>query len=160
MMGIFLRLDGSSGPMWVRSSLLHGIYCIYWFNLIYQIEPNLQNCNYMQKKSICRKNSKYAADEIFVGPFALAEWLPISGTLCEKTTKTNLTDLLIWQFLQKKNILQQKVTKLGNLFLGWLTSLAFNSNMSNKLQVKSWNSGYRDMSSNHFGNSAALYKWA
>ena len=73
----------------------------------------------MQKKSICRKNSKYAADEIFVGPFALAEWLPISGTLCEKTTKTNLTDLLIWQFLQKKKDSTAESNKARQL-ISWL----------------------------------------
>ena len=67
---------------WARSALLHGIYCISNWIKFAKLQLHAKKC-------ICCKNSKYPPDEIFVGPFALAEWLPISGTLCEKTTKTN-----------------------------------------------------------------------
>ena len=49
--------------------------------IAYYTELDLQNCNYVQKRRICRKNSKYAPDENFLGIFALAERLPTPVTL-------------------------------------------------------------------------------
>ena len=53
-------------------------YIVY---IAYYIDLSLQICNYAQKRRICRKNSKYALDEIFTAIFALAERLPTSATL-------------------------------------------------------------------------------
>ena len=37
--------------------------------IAYYTELDLQNCNYVQKRRICRKNSKYAPDDNFCGHF-------------------------------------------------------------------------------------------
>ena len=44
-------------------------------HIAYYTELNLQNCNYAQKRRICRANSKYVPD------FAFTERLPTSATL-------------------------------------------------------------------------------
>ena len=44
--------------------------------IAYYTDLSLQICNYAQKRRICRINSKYALDEIFMANLALAEWLP------------------------------------------------------------------------------------
>ena len=49
--------------------------------IAYYTELNLQICNYTQKRSVCRKNSDYMLDEIFMASFALAERLQTSATL-------------------------------------------------------------------------------
>ena len=53
-------------------------YIVY---IAYYTELNLQICDYAQKRRICRKNCKYAFDEIFMAIFAPDERLPISATL-------------------------------------------------------------------------------
>ena len=45
---------------WTRSALLH---------IAFHIELNFQICNYVQKRRICRKNSKYALGDSFYGHF-------------------------------------------------------------------------------------------
>ena len=55
--------------------------------IAYYTELDLQNCNYVQKRRICRKNSKRLTKN-FVGIFALAERLPTSGTLVVMTIIT------------------------------------------------------------------------
>ena len=41
----------------------------YMVFITYYTELDLQICNYMQKRRICRKNSKYALDENFYDHF-------------------------------------------------------------------------------------------
>ena len=59
---------------WARSALLH---------IAYRTELNLQNCNRVQERCICRENTKYNTrlKKICVGIFALAERRPTSATL-------------------------------------------------------------------------------
>ena len=45
----------------------------------------------MQKRRICRENSKYAPDESFSAVFAVAERLPTSATL--------ISDYLVFNFI-------------------------------------------------------------
>ena len=49
-----------------------------WY-VLHNTQLNVQICKYVQKQSICRKNSKHA--KVFMVIFALAEMLPISATL-------------------------------------------------------------------------------
>ena len=80
----------------------------YMVYIAYYTESNLQKCNYVQNKVFVAKKGKYTPEDIFMSIFALAERLPTSATLCEATTlckatkklcektrKTNLTELLI-----------------------------------------------------------------
>ena len=53
----------------------------YMVYIAYYTELILQICNYAQKRRICRENSNYVPDEIFLAKFAFAERLPTSVTL-------------------------------------------------------------------------------
>ena len=53
----------------------------YMVYIAYFTELNLQICDYTQKRHICRKNCKYAFDEICMAIFAPDERLPSSATL-------------------------------------------------------------------------------
>ena len=54
-----------------NSQLCH--YVTKSINLFCIKLKNLQSCNYVQKRRICRENSKYAPDEKFMAIFALAK---------------------------------------------------------------------------------------
>ena len=62
-------------------------YCMVY--IAYHTELNLQICNFAQKRSICRENSKYKPDEILVASFGLAKGLPNSATLMLRVSDTH-----------------------------------------------------------------------
>ena len=53
----------------------------YMVYIAYYTELNLQICNYVQKRCICRELTNTRLTKVFVASFALVERLPTSATL-------------------------------------------------------------------------------
>ena len=77
---LFGRLRAKKVIFWVF--VFFGQEVLYYMVYIaYYAELNLQICNYVQKRRICREIANTRLTKVFVASFALVERLPTSATL-------------------------------------------------------------------------------
>ena len=101
------RHEGPSPKIWIRTKILSPsiryFVAILWFVAIYALciayytEFNLQICNYVQKRRICREISEYALDENLYAHF----WPRRKGAkfrdLALETYFQNSQDKMYWR---------------------------------------------------------------
>ena len=75
----FWETLGKKVIFWVR--VLGQEVHYYMVYIAYYTELNLQICNYVQKRRICREIANTRLTKVFVASFALVERLPTSATL-------------------------------------------------------------------------------
>ena len=66
---LFLNQKGTFFALRSSKSVFRQELHYYMVYIAYFTELNLQICDYVQKRRICRENCKYALDKNFHGPF-------------------------------------------------------------------------------------------
>ena len=95
--------------MGIKSAFLGKHYMVY---IAYFTELNLQICDYVQKRRICRENCKYALDENFHDHFCprrkAAKFCHPDSMLDSQSTSTKITS-------KKQQQQQQKITRSSEM---------------------------------------------